>query len=488
MLFIMCVSLYTSRVVLKTLGIMDYGIYNVVGGVVAVFAFINSSMATATQRFITYALGKGDKRYLNNIFSTAIEIHISLSFLIFLLSETIGLWFLYYKMQIPADRLDAAFWVLQFSIATSIIMVLSVPYNATIIANEKMSAFAYISVLEVVLKLLIVYALSISPFDNLVIYAFLLLVVQLIIRICYGMYCHKKFKETVYHKVWNKSLFKEMLGFTGWNICGNLAGMLSSQGVDLILNTFFGPTINAARGLAVQVQVAISQLSSNFQMAVNPQITITYAKNELSEMHRLIISCSRFTFYLLYIMSLPIFFLAEDLLKLWLETVPEYTAVFLQLSLIVTIIDSVANPLMIAAQATGKIRKFLTIIAVMALFIAPISYIALKLGAKPYSVYLVHIVICSLIFIVRLYLIKPLIDLDIRKYSITLFKSTIPVILTSIIIVACLGYIIPYNTPFLLICKVFLFIICTSILIYIIGLEKNEKAFIKGKIFIHINK
>ena len=482
MFFTMAVSLYTSRVVLNTLGVVDYGVYNVVGGVVVVFSFVNGAMATATQRFITFALGKENFQRLKVVFSTSLQIHTLLSIAVVVLSETIGIWFLYNKMQIPPERLNAAFWVLQCSIGASVIMILSAPYNAAIIAHERMSAFAYISVLEVVLKLAIVYLLMIAPFDKLILYAVLFLAVQVSIRICYSSYCQRHFEETKYKRVWDKALFKEMLGFAGWNVFGNMAGMLSAQGVNLILNVFFGPAINAARGLAVQVQTAIEQFATNFQMAANPQITKTYAHGDLESMHKLIIRTSRITFFLLYMFTLPLYFYAEGILKLWLKVVPQYTAIFLQLSLLVSIVDGVAYPLMTAAQATGKIRKFLSIIAAMALTIAPISYIVLKMGAAPYMVYCVHLLICTLIFVVRLYLIRPLIQLSICRYYKELFLSILPVIVISIPIVMVISKILgEYNIVTLFLGMGFS-VLVVVISTYMLGLEKGERVFVNEKI------
>lgn len=287
MLLMMGISLYTSRVVLKTLGVEDYGIYNVVGGIVAMFGFINGSMSSATQRYITFALGKGDKKRLQTVFCTTLQIHVLIAGIIVLLGETIGLWFLYSKMQIPIDRMNAAFWVLQASIIDSAIKVISVPYNADIVAHEKMSAFAYISILEAVLKLAIVYVLVVFVFDKLILYAFLLLTVQILIRFCYSSYCNKHFEETKYRHIWDKALLKEMIGFAGWSMFGNLAAVLFGQGLNMLLNVFFGPVVNAARGIAVQVQIAIQQFVGNFQMALNPQITKTYATHKFESMHRL---------------------------------------------------------------------------------------------------------------------------------------------------------------------------------------------------------
>ncbi len=306
MFFIMAVSLYTSRVVLSTLGVDDFGIYNVVGGVVSMFGFLNGALAVCTQRYLNYELGRGDANRLQKVFITSLTIHALISIIVVILAETIGLWFLYNKMTIPDARMNAAFWVYQFSIITTVVLMMSVPYNAAIIAHEKMSAFAYISVLEVILRLAIVFLLQIGNFDRLIFYAFLMLVVQMSIRVIYGLYCNKHFCETKFRMLWDGTLFREMLGFSGWSIFGNLAGVASTQGLNILLNMFFNPIVNAARGISVQVQNALMQFSVNFQTAMNPQITKSYATGDYNYMHGLIYRSSKFTFFLLYLFSLPI--------------------------------------------------------------------------------------------------------------------------------------------------------------------------------------
>ena len=281
MLVTMAVSLYTSRVVLNILGVEDFGIYNVVGGIVAMFGFINGSMTSATQRYLTFELGQNNRAQLTKVFSTSLSIHGIISFLIIVLAETVGLWFLWNKMQIPADRMNAAFWVFQCSVAASVIMIMSVPYNAAIIAHERMSAFAYISIIEVSLKLLIVCFLRYFHTDKLILYAVLIVIVQFLIRLCYSWYCNRHFNETKYRWSWDKGLFKEMTGFASWNMFGSLAAITFTQGLNLLLNMFFGPVVNAARGIAVQAQTAIGQFSSNFQTALNPQITKSYATGDM---------------------------------------------------------------------------------------------------------------------------------------------------------------------------------------------------------------
>lgn len=266
MMFTMAVSLYTSRIVLNVLGVEDYGIYNVVGGVVAMFSFINSSMTSATQRYITFAIGRGEFKRLQSVFSTALQIHFLISVLVIILGETIGVWFLYNVMQIPCERMVAAFWVLQFSIVATAVMMVCIPYSADIIAHEKMSAFAYISILESCLKLAVVYILLVFYYDKLILYAFFILVVQLIVCVCYCFYCRKHFEESRYKHLWNKGLFKEMTGFAGWSMFGNLSAVLYGQGLNILLNVFYGPIVNAARAVAVQVQNAIQQFVGNFQI------------------------------------------------------------------------------------------------------------------------------------------------------------------------------------------------------------------------------
>ena len=297
MLFIMAVSLYTSRIILATLGISDYGIYNVVGGIVIMLSFLNGAMSSATQRYLTFELGKGNLSRFQSVFSTTIQIHVLLSLCIIILAETMGLWFLLNKMQIPVNRLTASIWVYQCSIITAVISIMSVPYNAVVIAHERMSAFAYISVLEVALKLIIVFLLPMINCDRLITYSLLIMLVQLLIRLCYSIYCNRHFKEAKYKHQYERNLMKEIFSFAGWSFVGHFASVMHTQGVNVLLNMFFGPIVNAARGIAVQVQMAVFQFCGNFQTALNPQITKTYAQGDLESMNRLIYRSSRFSFF-----------------------------------------------------------------------------------------------------------------------------------------------------------------------------------------------
>ena len=434
MLFMMAISLFTSRVILGTLGVEDYGIQNVVGGIVAMFGFLNGSMSSATQRYITFALGKGDKDRLQTVFCTALQIHALIAVIIVLLGETVGLWFLYNKMQLPADRMDAAFWVLQCSIVSTVVMIVSVPYNACIIAHEKMSAFAYISVLEAVLKLVIVYLLLVFPFDKLIVLAVLTLIVQLFIRFCYSIYCHRHFEETKYRHVWNKTLFKEMNGFAVWSLWGNLSVVLYTQGLNMILNVFFGPVVNAARAIAVQVQGAVQQFVGNFQMALNPQITKNYASGNLEQMHSLMFRSARFSFLLLFFLSLPVLLETEFILTLWLKTVPDNAVIFTQIMICISLIYTTANPCVIANQATGKVKVYQMVVGGILLTILPISYIVLKLGAPAYSVFIVHFCVESVAQFTRMYMLRKLINLPVRQYLHNIYSPIVATVAVAIIL------------------------------------------------------
>ena len=486
-LFIMLVTLYTSRVVLNALGVSDYGVYNVVGGVVAMFGFINSSMSSATQRYITFALGKGDRENLHKVFSTALQIHVLISVLIVILGETVGLWFMYEKMQIPADRMNAAFWVLQCSIVSTVVMIVSVPYNADIIAHEKMSVFAYISILEAVLKLAVAYALVVSSFDKLILYGFLILVVQIFIRFCYSHYCNKHFPESKYRHVWDKSLFKEMTGFAGWSMFGNLSAVLFGQGLNMLLNVFFGPVVNAAQAVAVQVQNAIQQFVGNFQMALNPQITKTYARGEKDEMHRLMFRSARFSFYLLFLLSLPVLFETDFILTVWLKTVPENTVDFLRIMICTSLMYTLASPLIVANQATGKVKKYQAVCGTILLMILPVSYVCLRLGCPAYSVFIVHFVMELLTQFVRMVMLRPLIGVSIKDYFINIYAK-VGVVALLAVIAPLLVYRIMDDTVLRFFLISIICVLSVAFVSYSVGLSRTERAFVRSKVSTVYNK
>ena len=434
MLFTMGISLFTSRVILQTLGVEDYGISSVVGGVISMFTFINAAMVSSTQRYLNFELVRDDANQLRSVFSTSLQIHALIALAIIVLSETVGLWFLNEKLVIPEARMTAAMWVYQCSILSCAVSIMSTPYNAVIVAHEKMSAFAYISILDVSLKLLVVYLLVVLPFDKLIILAILNLLVQLFIRYIYTLYCHRHFPESYFQFWFNKTLFKEMFGFAGWSFWGNLAATLYTQGLNMMLNIFFGPIVNAARGIAVQVQSAVQQFVGGFQTALNPQITKNYASNNLPQMHSLMFRSARFSFLLLFFLSLPVLMETNFILTLWLKTVPDDAVIFTQIMICISLIYTTANPCIIANQATGKVKIYQMVVGGILLLILPISYVVLKLGSPAYSVFIVHFCIESLAQFSRMYMLRKLIHLPLWQYMKNIYIPIVSTVVIAIIL------------------------------------------------------
>lgn len=473
----MLVSLYTSRVILNALGVEDFGIYNVVGGVVSMFAFFNSAMSSATQRFLSYEIGKGDFEQLRKTFNATQVIHIGIAVFIFILAETIGLWFVKTYLVIPAERIEAAIWVYHFSVLTFMVSIVQVPYNATIIAHERMNVYAYVSILEVSLKLLIVFLLVSISFDKLKLYGVLYFGIVFIIAAIYRVYTRRNFEETKFEVVKDKNLYKTLINYSGWNLFGNIASVAKGQGVNILINLFFGPALNAARGISTQVQGAINSFVSNFQMAVKPQIIKSYATGDTNYMTTLIIRSSKFSFYLLFILSLPIILEVDQILQLWLKIVPEYAAIFTVLVLVVILIDSVSGPLMTSVQATGKIKTYQAVVGSLQLLILPISYIFLKIGYSPEVTLYINILISLIALLFRMFFLKRLINFPVFEFlKEVIFKSTIIVVVS-----ICLPLFIRINldmTIIRLLIIVFLSFIWSGMIIYIIGLNKHEKKFI----------
>ena len=435
MLLTMAVSLYTSRIILNTLGVEDFGIYNVVGGVVAMFSIISGSLSAAISRFITYELGREGYDRLKVIFSSAVTIQVILAFLICILAEVGGVWFLNTQMNIPVERVVAANWVLQCSIFTFMINLISIPYNAAIIAHERMKAFAYVSILEVVLKLLVAFALYIVIFDKLKVYAVLLLIVALIIRFVYAYYCKRHFKECTYRFIYDKEVLREMAGFAGWNLIGSSAGVLKDQGVNIVINLFCGTTVNAARGIAVQVNNATQSFVRNFMTALNPQITKSYASSDSEYLMKLLYKGSRLSFYMLLLLSLPIIIETDCILSVWLKVVPEHTVNFVRLILVLAMCESISLPLITVMLATGKIRNYSIIVGGLNMMNFPFSYLLLYWGFEPESTILLAIVISQGCFIIRIVMLRKKTGLSARNFIREVYMN--------IIIVSVLSCIFP---------------------------------------------
>lgn len=476
-IFIMLISLYTSRVILNALGVEDYGIYNVVGGFVAMFSLLSGSLSSSISRFITFELGKGNLQKLKLVFITSVNIQIGISIIILILGEIIGLWFLNTHMNIPEGRMLAANWVLHCSLLMFCVNLISIPYNACIIAHERMTAFAYVSILEATLKLVVCYLIIISPYDKLVSYAILLVCVSIIIRFVYGIYCGRNFDECHYHFVKDTSLIKEMTGFAGWSFLNNACYLFNTQGVNILINVFFGVALNAARGIATQVEGAVMQFVNNFTMAVNPQITKNYATGNVQEMNKLICRGAKFSYFLLLLFALPVMIEAEYILRLWLKIVPEHTVVFLRLAIIGSMISIIGNTGYTACSATGNIRRYVLCISAIGCLVFPLTWIAYKFGMPVESTYIIFILVYAGVDVVRLYIMRGLLNFPVMMFIENVIFKIILVSVTSVILPLCI-----YNfmhESFLRFIMVFVMSFLTSGLsIYALGLSKHERFMI----------
>jgi O-antigen/teichoic acid export membrane protein len=487
MLFTLTISLYTSRVVLNILGVEDFGIYNVVGGIVVMFGFLNNAMSASTQRFLTFEMGRGNLYQLNKIFNMSLLIHTLIACLVLILAETIGLWFLNTQLNISNARLNAANTVYQFTILSFIITILYVPFNAILIAHEKMKVFAFISILEVVFKLLIVFTLIFWGFDKLKTYALLVFFVSLLIGVIYSIYGLLNFEECKFRLLWEKKLFKEMSSFANWNLLGVFAGLTCNQGVNILLNIFFGSVVNAARGVAYQVQGAVNSFVTNFQLAVNPQIIKSYSIRDKQYMNLLIFRASKYSFFLLLVLSLPLLIETEFILKMWLKTVPEFTVIFTKLILIDILICSISGPLQTLAQATGNISKYQTIVSGILLMNLPLSYIFLKLGNLPETTFLISIFCSTIAFVARLFILNELEPFPLKDFLLTVVVKILLVSFSAVFIFWIFSFYIDKEKQHIFF-VVILSTISILLSIWILGINKSEKGFIKSSIVKFIPK
>lgn len=474
MFFGMLVGFYTSRVVLDVLGIDDFGLYNVVGGVVAMFTVLNSAMSSSSSRFLTYELGTGDKERLNRVFGVTMLIHFGIALIIALLAVPIGLWFMKTKMQIDLGRMHAAELVFYASVLSTCLTIVMVPFQATIIAHEKMGIYVYFSMVDLVAKLGIVMILPSVAGDKLVVYAFMLLGLHFIMQFSYIVYCRRHFVETRGRLSLDKGLMKEMSSFAGWSLFGDSAVLMMTQGVNILLNVFFGAGVNAARGIAVQVQSVLMRFVGGFQTALNPQIIKRYAAKELDEMHRLIYASSRYSFYGMLIIVIPVFLDLDEVLNWWLKEVPSHTASFLRIMIAISLIECLANPLIFAAKATGRIKRYQALLGGLLLLVVPVSYIFLDLGYPPESVFIVHFVITLLGHVVRVVLISGMVSLSINIYF---SKVLIPCLA-----VALFGVLLPYfwNSLFPNSSTIIFFvfsILWGLLVVFFIGMKEEERKY-----------
>lgn len=476
----MGVGLYTSRVVLNTLGIEDFGVYNIVGSIVVLFGFFNSAMSAATQRFLLVDIGKNDTIQLNKTFNTTLNIHFLIAIIVLVLAETIGLWFVNYKLNLPEARMNAVNWVYQFSVLTFLFGIIQVPYNALIIARERMNVYAYISIFEVVFKLLIVYLLVVLDYDKLKLYAFLLFAISFIVRIIEKEYCKKHFVESKYSFHYDKEYTKILLSFSGWSLFGNIAAVARAQGNNILLNLFFGIILNASYGIAIQIQGVVNTFVTNFQMAINPQIVKRYAAGELKESIKLICQSAKLSYFIMFLIACPVIFNVDYVLQLWLKNPPLSTSMFVVLSLINILIDSISGPLITGAQASGNIKWYQITIGSFILLCVPISYLLLKIYNNPNLIFYVIIGINLISLVLRIFFLRKLIKLDILIFIKEVLQ---PVILVTLLYLGTYCFLIDgliniQNQFYSFLIKVASSILLNIILIYFIGIDKTERKFV----------
>ena len=477
MIVMIFIGLFTSRVILNTLGVENYGIYNVVGGIVAMFGIITSSLSSSISRFITVELGTNNIERLKKIFSTSVTVQLIISVIIVILIEIIGLWFLHNKINIPTERLDEATFVMHCSVITFAVSLNTMPYNATIIAHEKMGIFSYITLLDAILKLAVVYLLYVSPFDKLETYAVLLLLVSVIVQLIQFIYCRRQFQECRFSWLLDKQLLKEMSSFSGWSFAGNASYIINTQGINLLINIFFGVTINAARGIATQVDTMIQGFVNNFTTAMNPQIMKSYATKDLKYMHQLIISGSKFAYFLMLFFAIPICLETNFILTLWLKQVPEYSVPFVRLALLTSMMTALGSTLTTSQSATGHIKYSSMVTSFLTFLDFPLSYFVFKIGYSPTSCYIVHFILYSLLQFLKIFLVKNYIKLSVKLYLKEVFLK--------VFLVSIVAFILPYliyiilDSSFLrLLFVITMSAISTLVSIYLLGLTSVEKHII----------
>lgn len=479
MLLIMGVTLYTSRVILQILGATDYGIYNVVGGIVTMLSFLNSSLGASTSRFLTYELGLGNIEKLKQTFSASLNMHIFMALLVLILGETIGLWFFYEKLVIPTDRVDAAFWVYQFSIVSTMFTFTQVPYSSSLISHENMSVYALVGLYEAISQLLIVYFLLISPIDKLVFFALLIMLNKTLVQLFYRVYTMKKYSECRLRIVKDKKLYKKLLEYSGWELFGGLAVVSQAQGINIVLNLFFGPVVNAARAIVVQIQTAIMVLVQNFLAAVRPQVIKCFAEGNKERMYTLTFYGAKYSYLLTLCIVLPALFEIKFILSVWLgNDVPENTSVFAVIVLITYLIETFHFASLMAYHAIGKIKWGNIIGGSLMIFSLPLAYFFLKIGFPAYSVFIAIFLVNLTQMFFGWYIIhryvpfsycKLIQDVYMPVIIITVIAAIFPILLTSFLNEGWYRFVmLLLSTEFAILC-----------LTYFLALNKQERSYVR---------
>lgn len=482
MLLVMAVTLYTSRVVLEVLGVENFGIYHVVAGFVALLGFMQGAMTTATQRYFAFDLGESGGKNLNRIFNTSLLIHSLLALLIALVAETAGYWFVKTQLSIPSERMPAALWSYHLAVASFAVSVITVPFAAMLMANERMGIFSMIGMLDVLLKLAAIILLQFLHSDKLVAYAGLLLLVSLATLSTYIVVNNLLFRQIELRMEWNKKQFSTMLSYTAWNTWGNLAAALSGQGLNILLNIFFDPVVNASKSISAQANGALTNFVANAQAAINPQIIKLYASGEHNQMQTIVLYAAKYNFFLIFTLSLPIFLYTENLLSLWLVEVPPYAVVFLQLTIATSLVDSFSGPMMTSAQATGHIRLYQFVVGGLTLLNVPVSFILFHLGYPPEAALFTSVGLSVIALVARVLIISPLIKLSKKAFFTTVLARSLTVALATGI---CINKLAPSatNSAPILIQGAAITILVSLTVIWLLGLSAIER-----KKFIELTK
>lgn len=480
MAFVMIVTLYTSRVILQVLGVTDFGVYNVVAGFVSMFSFLNTSLTASIQRFYNYENGKNGSEGFHKVFSTSFYIQLFLGIIIFILLETVGLYYLNNHLVIPQERIQAARYVFHMSSLSLLFVIMQVPYSAAIIAKEYMDFYAVVGIVDVLLKLLIVILLPYVTADNLIIYSLALLVVTVIDFLLYFIYAKKKIVEVKLDSSFNRSIFKEMMSFSGWSILGSLAQMVRNQGLNIILNVFFGPVVNAARGISYQVKTALASFMANVPTAARPQLTESYARGDIERSKQIMFTISKVCFYLIYIIALPVFFDLDYLLHLWLgSNVPDYTLVFSKIILVITIVETFNWPISMMIYATGRIARYNIVTSVLGILLLPITYVLLRFFPNPYVAYYASLIISIAVQVVSIKCLSRTADVAPLEYLQKVIVPSLKIIVCTILI----PYIITtFIEPsfFRTLLNLIITVVFTLVVIYFLGLNKSEKNIINS--------
>lgn len=472
-LITMLLGLLSSRLILNTLGVDNYGIYNLIGGIVAMFSVISSTLSSSTQRFINFELGKNNESRIQKIFSTSLNIHLLLSIIVLILGESIGLYFINNGINISEDRMYAANIVFQFSLATFVIQILGTPYNALIIAHERLDIFAYGTILEAVLKLILIIVVAHAGGDSLVYWASSLFFISLIVSSLYYFFCRCKYKESMYILIKDRIIYKQVLSYTGWNFLGITSSVFSTQGINIISNIFFGVKINAARGMATQVEGVINSFVNNFSTSLNPQIVKAYASSDIHYFNSLLKYGTKYSYFLLLIIAIPILLETQELLTLWLRIVPPYALVFVRLTVIFLLFQILSNTLITAINATGKIKIYQVWISIFLMFNFVCSLFLFKLGASPTSSYMVIVINSIVCIILRVVILNKIVKINVKDFLLNVVARCLLIMLITISVSYYFQASVSIGGFFIEI--IFSEIVCLT-LIASIGFSKKEKA------------